>query len=111
MSTKNEYVEYILDLLAPLGQVETARMFGGTLLKKDGKQLGVVFRDTLYFKVINSDVQKRYKSEGSEQFTYTRKDKKDPVVIKNWWTVPEDSLDNSEKLVLLAEEVLRSQDS
>jgi len=110
MSTSKEFTEYILDLLSPLGDIEVKRMFGGALLKVGNKQLGIIIDDSLYFKVINSEVQKRYESEGAKQFSYTRKDKKDPVVIKNWWSVPDDVLENREELVVLAEEVLRYQD-
>lgn len=85
-------------------------MFGGVLLKVQNKQLGIIIEDQLYFKVTNSEVQKRYESEGSKQFSYTRKDKKDPVVIKNWWSVPEDAMEGGSQLVDLAEEVLRYQD-
>ena len=85
-------------------------MFGGALLKVQNKQLGIIIEDQLYFKVTNSEVQKRYESEGSKQFSYTRKDKKDPVVIKNWWSVPEDVIESGSQLVDLAEEVLRYQD-
>ena len=106
MSASNEFVEYVLDLLSPLEGITTSRMFGGVLLKVEDKQLGVLFRDTVYFKVTDAQLQKRYKSEGSKQFTYTRKDKKDPVVIKNWWSVPDRAMDNSEEFVQLAEEVL-----
>jgi len=109
MSTTEEFINYILDLLSSIGNIEVKRMFGGVLLKVQNKQLGIVIEDQLYFKVINSEVQKRYESEGSKQFSYTRKDKKDPVVIKNWWSVPEDTLENREELVALAEEVLRYQ--
>ena len=107
MTASKEFVEYVLELLEPLGEdVKTARMFGGALLKVGDKQLGVLFGDTVYFKVKDSALQERYKSEGSRQFTYTRKDKKDPVVIKNWWSVPESAMDNSEEMSRLAEEVL-----
>jgi DNA transformation protein len=110
MHTSPEYIAYILDLLAPLGQIETTKMFSGVLLRVEGKQLGIIIDDVLYFKVINSEVQKRYESEGSVQFSYTRKDKKEPVVIKNWWSVPEDILENREEIIVLAEEALRYQD-
>tara|TARA_B100000745_G_scaffold242943_1_gene165244 strand:- start:14353 stop:14685 length:333 start_codon:yes stop_codon:yes gene_type:complete len=110
MSISKEFTEYILDLLSPLGNIEVKRMFGGALLKVQNKQLGIIIEDQLYFKVTNSEVQKRYESEGSKQFSYTRKDKKDPVVIKNWWSVPEDVIESGSQLVDLAEEVLRYQD-
>ena len=107
MSASKEFVEYVLELLEPLGGVKTSRMFGGVLLKVDEKQLGVLFGDTVYFKVVDKKLQERYKDEGSKQFTYIRKDKKDPVIIKNWWSVPDRVMDNSEEMVQLAEEVLK----
>jgi len=106
MSASKEFVEYVLDLLNPLGEIQTSRMFGGVLLKVAGRQLGVLFGDTVYFKVTDPKLQERYKKEGSEQFTYVRHDKKDPIVIKNWWSVPERAMDSSEEIVRLAEEVL-----
>jgi len=109
MSASKEFVEYVLDLLHPIGDIKISRMFGGALLKVEDRQLGVLFGDTLYFKVTDKKLQEQYKKEGSKQFTYTRKDKKDPVVIKNWWTVPDKAMDNSEEMVRLAEEVLEQQ--
>jgi len=109
MSASKEFVEYVLDLLEPIPEISTSRMFGGVLLKVSGKQLGVLFGETVYFKVTDAKLQEKYKSEGSEQFTYVRKDKKDPVIIKNWWSVPAEAMDDSEKIVELAEEVLEQE--
>lgn len=106
MKVSDEFIEYVLELLDPLGEIEVSRMFGGALLKVDGVQLGILISDTLYFKITDRELQRRVKYEGSSQFTYHRKDKKEPVVIKNWWSVPERMMDTSEELVLLAEEVL-----
>jgi len=102
----SELVGHILDLLEPLGNISTSRMFGGVLFKVENKQLGVLFEEVLYFKVVNTDLQEEYKNNGSKQFTYTRKGKKDPIVIKNWWSVSDSAMDNSEEIVLLAERVL-----
>jgi len=107
MSVSQEYLEYVLDLLSPIGHVDTSRMFSGVLLKVGGKQLGILFNQTLYFKVTDLNLQEEYKEKGSVQFTYTRKDTVDPVVIKNWWSAPESAMDNGEEIVRLAETVLR----
>lgn len=106
MSASPEFVEYVLELLAPVGNVRSSRMFGGALLKVDGRQLGVLFGDRVYFKVTDTTLQEQYKKAGSSQFTYTRKDKPDPVIIKNWWSVPESAMDDSAELSRLADEVL-----
>ena len=106
MASSQEFSDYVEELLNPLGNITVRRMFGGMLFKIDGKQLGMIIADTLYFKVTNRELQKRYAQEGSVQFSYTRKDKKDPVVIKNWWSVPEDALEDGEALCELGREDL-----
>lgn len=110
MSTSNDFVEYVLELLDPIGDISVSRMFGGTLLKVDGKQLGVIIKDRLYFKVTDQALQAEYKSQGSEQFSYARKDKAEPIIIKNWWSVPAEALDSSDRLVHLAEAILDTQE-
>ena len=106
MSTSPEFTDYVLDQLAPIGVIQTSKMFGGVLLKVNNKQLGVILMDTVYFKVKEPELQERFKDMASEQFEYTRKDKEEPVVIKNWWSVPEEVLEDREALVGLAYDVL-----
>ena len=106
MSTSEEFTDYVLDQLAPVGVIKTSKMFGGVLLKVYNRQLGVIIMDTLYFKVKEIELQEKFEKMGSERFTYDRKDRKEPVVIKNWWSVPEESLENREEIVGLAYEVL-----
>jgi len=106
MAVSEEYLEYIKEMLEGVGNVQSRRMFGGALLTVDQKQLGVVLYEELFFKVTETALQKRFKKEGSVQFTYARKDKTDPVVIKNWWKVPERYLDDKKALEELASVVL-----
>ena len=107
MSTSQEFTDYALELLEPLGkEIEMKRMFGGVLLKVDDKQLGALIDDTIFMKVVDPKLQERFAQYGSKQFSYTRKDKKEPVTIKHWWSVPEYAMESSEALVELAQEVL-----
>lgn len=106
MHTTPEFVDYVLDQLAAVGVIQTSRMFGGTLLKAENKQLGVILMDTLYFKVKEPELQKKFEQMDSERFEYDRKDREEPVVIKNWWSVPGEILEDRRALVALAHEVL-----
>lgn len=106
MTATPEFTDYVLDQLAPVGVILTSKMFSGVLLKIDNKQLGVIIDDILYFKVKEPELQERLKEMDSEQFTYTRKDSETPVTIKNWWSVPEETLENNDEIVALAYEVL-----
>ncbi len=72
----------------------------------DNKQLGVVIADTLYFRVKEAELREKFVALGSEQFEYDTTDRDESVVIRNWWSVPEEILENREELVGLAYEVL-----
>ncbi len=106
MKNSKEFIEHVLDLLEPLAEIHVSKLFSGVVLKVEGRILGVLIDDVLYFKVSDESLQKQYREVGSKQFSYTRKDKKNPIVIKEWWSVPESALDSSEEIVRLAEEVL-----
>jgi len=106
MASSPEFTNYILDQLEPVGVILTSRMFGGTLLKINNKQLGVVINDTLYFKVKEPELQEKFTQLESEQFEYTREDREEPVVIRNWWSVPAEIIEDREQLIALAYEVL-----
>ncbi len=106
MGTSAEFTDYVLDQLASVGVIQTSKMFSGVLLKVNNKQLGIIIMDTLYFKVKESELQRQFEAMDSEQFSYTRKDRETPVIIKNWWSVPEESLENRDEIVALAHAVL-----
>lgn len=111
MAVSEEYLAYIIEMLEGVGQLTHQRMFGGALFKVDGKQLGVVLDEELYFKVTEQSLQQRFAEEGGVRFTYTRKDTKDPVVIKNWWKIPEQYLDDATLLLQLAQKVLMQENT
>lgn len=106
MKTPSEYTQYALDQLAPIGIIHTSRMFSGTLLKVDNKQLGVIIDDVLYFKVKEPELHKKFSQMESDPFEYDRKDREAPVRIHTWWSVPEEILEDQQQLVALAYEVL-----
>jgi DNA transformation protein len=106
MSTTDEFTDFILDQLAPVGVIATSRMFGGVLLKVNNKQLGIVINQTLYFKVKEPELRRKFIDVDSEPFTYDRTDRTEPVKVHTWWSVPEEILDDTPALVALAYEVL-----
>ena len=106
MNGGNDFLEYILEQLESLGDIEVKKMFGAFLLKVEGEQLGIVIDDIFYLKVVDKEIQERYREEGSVQFEYKKKTRKEPVVIKNWWSVPERALEDRDYLLELTDEVL-----
>ena len=69
MSGSREFVDWLLELLAPLGTVAARRMFGGYGLFRDGLMFAIVIDDVVWFK---TDLQnrERFASLGEAPFTY-----------------------------------------
>ena len=108
MSASPEFVDYILDMLEPLGNITKQRMFGGAVIKSSGKQIGVIFGDEFYFK-IDASLQKKYREHGSRPFEYQKKDK--VVQIKSWYLAPEEIMENPEEFLEWAFEAVDSRDT
>ena len=104
MGTSDEFITYVEDQLT-LPKLTKKRMFGSVLLKYREKQLGIIFEDTLYFK-IHESLQDKYRSYGAQQFQYNKQGK--TVTIPAWWSVPEEVLENTQELNLWAREALDS---
>jgi DNA transformation protein len=51
MPNKREYLEFVSDWLAPLGQISARGMMGGHVLYCDGVVFALVARNVLYLKV------------------------------------------------------------
>lgn len=94
MSTQREFVRFILEGLAPLGNVTAKRMFGGDGIFRGGLMFALVSEDTLYFKVNNS-LRDAYIQRQCQAFTYTRQGK--PCQL-NYFSVPAEALEDSDEL-------------
>lgn len=72
---KSDFVTYVLDLLAPFGNVKARAMFGGYGIYLDTTIVGIVDDDVLYFKVDNTN-REDYKKRQSTPFSYQSNGKK-----------------------------------
>lgn len=91
----SEYCEYILDLMAPHGDVTAKRMFGGYGLYRRGYIFAIIADDALYFKVGDSN-RADYEEAGMQPFSYAKKDRE--VALTSYWQVPLDVLEDEETL-------------
>ena len=84
MPVSPEYLDYLLDLLAPLGPVQAKRMFGGAGLFLDGTMFGLIVDDVLYLKAdglyLKADGQTRgaFEARSLGPFTYRKKAARNP---------------------------------
>ena len=103
MKKSQDFIDYIVDMLSPIGEITVGRMFGGVLLKHNNQQLGAIWGNSFYFRVPKS-MQEKFKKHGSQPFQYAKKT--GMVTVKAYWSVPDDLLEDSQQLVLWAKEIL-----
>jgi DNA transformation protein len=87
--------DYLFDVLAPLGKIETKRFFGLDGIKADGAMLGFVLDEKIYFR---TDEQSRsaYAEEGGTPFTFG---KSGEAIVTCYYTIPDRLYDEPEELV------------
>ena len=95
MATKNEFVNYLLELLAPYGGITSRAMFGGHGIYKDGLIFGVVIDDGFYLKV--DDVNRgEFDARGLTPFIYEMKRPgKTKTISLGYYQCPEDALESA----------------
>jgi len=95
MSASAEYVEYIKDLLSGFPELSTKKYFGGIAFRSSwfGKdtQFATILGDVLYF-VVDDETRPKYEIRGMQPFTYDKQNK--TVVVKKWYTAPEELFDD-----------------
>jgi len=100
MSTENDFVNHVLDLLETFGNVTARKMFGGYGIFRDGIMFGLVSEDTLYLK---TDQQNRpdFEARDLPPFHYSREDRK---VALSYYRVPAEAVEDAGTLSRWAEE-------
>jgi DNA transformation protein and related proteins len=98
MAVSDDYLHYVLDQLAGLGHLASRRMFGGVGLYHDERFFALISRDTLYFKVNDSN-RRHYEERGMERF---RPFDDKPQWSMTYYTVPADVLEDAEECVIWA---------
>jgi len=95
----NEFLDYIIEQLEPMGGVGSKKMFGGYSLQKNDLSIGIFFEGTLYLKVDDSN-RREYEEAGSEQFSYEKGGK--TTMVSNW-AVPEWVIEDKDEFIRWAE--------
>ena len=74
MARNSEFVEFVLELLAPLGAVRARAMFGGVGIYQGDSFFAIVVDDKLYFKT-DHVTRGEFTVRGLSPFTYTARSK------------------------------------
>lgn len=92
MLRSSEFVDHLLDLLAPLGEVSARSMFGGWAMMFGGRMFALVARDVFYVKT-DEENRAEFLSQNLEPFSYeTKKGQRNSLA---YYTVPTEALDSS----------------
>jgi DNA transformation protein len=90
-----DFIDYVTELLLPMGHIRCKRMFGGTGIYINDLFCAIVVADTLYFKgdALN---EAEFRAEDCPQFTYL---KEGVEFAMRYYQVPEQALDNSNEML------------
>jgi len=95
MPRSSEFVDHLLDLLAPLGEVSARSMFGGWAMMFGGRMFALVARDVFYVKT-DEENRAEFLAQNLEPFSYeTKKGERNSLA---YYTVPSEALDSSQIL-------------
>ncbi len=67
MAADPEFTEYVMEMLAPFGEVRSRAMFGGYGIFHEDDMFALISGSSLYFK-IGDDNRADFENAGSEQF-------------------------------------------
>jgi DNA transformation protein len=98
MAVSREYLDFLLEQLAPLGHVVSRRMFGGVGLYHEELFFGLISDDVLYLKTDDSNCAD-YTSRAMQPF---RPFADRPLYSMSYYQVPADVLEDAESLAAWA---------
>ena len=100
VATQNEFVNYLLELLAPFGHITSRAMFGGHGIYKDGLIFAIVIDDGFYLKVDEGN-RREFEARELAPFLYQSKSKNMQVSL-SYYACPEEALENWREMMAWA---------
>ncbi len=86
MSRSSEFVEYVIEQMAPIGRLRVRAMFGGYGIYLDDYFFAIIVDDRLYFKA-DSTTRGEFEAKGLSPFSYMARGKL--VTMKYFEALPE----------------------
>lgn len=94
MPRSHEFVEYLKELLAPLGAIRVKAMFGGHGFYCDEKFFAIVIADTLYLKA-DDETRETFVKAGQKPFVFVMRGTEQQM---SYYTVPAAALDDFDEM-------------
>jgi DNA transformation protein len=96
MPHKNAFVDRVLTLLTPHGDIRARAMFGGYGLYLDGMIFAIIVQDRLYFKT-DAETRPRFVRTGSKPFSYLRAGEK--AVSMSYFEAPPRTMNSARAIM------------
>ncbi len=74
MARHSEFVQFVLELMTPVGEVRARAMFGGYGIYREDIMFAIIVDDRLYFKA-DSATHRKFTARNLGQFTYVARGK------------------------------------
>ena len=94
MARRSEFITYLLEQLAPLGDVRARAMFGGFGIYLGERMFALVAEDALYIKADEVN-RAEFEARGLLPFRYEMRGAKKQM---NYWQPPTETMDDREML-------------
>lgn len=94
MPERSEFVEYLLEMLAPCGPVRARAMFGGYGIYLGELAIGLVADDVFYLKADDGN-RPEFEALGLGAFSYSRQGRE---IVMSYFEVPPDAIDDPDEL-------------
>ncbi len=98
MKPRDEFIDYLLELMQPLGPVSARAMFGGHGIFVDDLMFAIVVDEVLYFKTCSSNLPE-FEHRGLKPFTYQRRNR---TYSMSYSEAPAEVLEDAETMRLWA---------
>ncbi len=96
------FIDFVCDQLSEIKNLQTRKMFGGWGIYSGEKFFAIVSDGSVFFKT-DAKTSERYKKMGMKPFAPSKKQ-----ILKNYYEVPTDILEDREKLFIWADESIET---
>ena len=94
-NSKNEFLQYALDIFNPLGKLHTKTLFGGNAILKNNITFAMVFDGSIYLKT-NKDTVEKYLDLNSKPLSYKKNNK---TINLRYYEIPVEIIDDEDQLI------------
>lgn len=95
MPHENKFVDRVLTLLTPHGEIRARPMFGGHGIYLDGMMFALIARERLYFKT-DAETRPRFVRTGSKPFSFLRASKE---MVTSYYETPPRTMNSARAIM------------